>query len=70
MIGRFDMRYTIFADDYGSLGPMPLVADDEVKAAELATRLRIGGATTIEILGENGKMYGLSELRSASSMTN
>ena len=64
------MRYTIFADDYGSLGPMPLVADDEVRAAELATRLRIGGATTIEILGENGRVYGVSELRSVSSTMN
>jgi hypothetical protein len=64
------MRYTIFADDYGSLGPMPLVADDEVRAAELATRLRIGGATTIEILGENGRVYGVSELRSVSATMN
>lgn len=64
------MRYTIFADDYGSLGPMPLVADDELRAAELATRLRIGGATTIEILGENGRVYGVSELRSVASTTN
>jgi hypothetical protein len=64
------MRYTILTDYYGGLSLMPLVAEDEVRAAELATRLRVGGATTIEILGENGKIYGISELRSASSMMN